>query len=564
MKKTIIRNNILLLLAVFLLFFVLFFYTLYYFNTNQQKEYMDYIVTDIKQAYENYEDGIENFIIDYDNDDRRITILDEFGFVLADTHDEVIGTDKSGRPEIKDIGTVYTRRSNTIDKDLIYIAKLLDDGNILRVSVKLAPILAVYETVIWIFLIGGLVLMTIYYFGLMKINKNLLNPWMQVKKGIIALNRGQYQMMSLTSNYPEINEILHEMNQINLETQNQLYQITNYQLQLDKILNEMKQAVVLLNDESEIIYYNTDAQKLFDLTEQSLFKPSYQFIRDHQIHENIDKVLSHKESTHFDINFKNRTLECRLFTLKNQFKIRTNATVLLLVRDVSQERLIDQMKKDFFSHASHELKSPLTAIKGNAELIKHHMVKGDDLKKSTDQIITQTEMMALLVEDMLMLSRLENIKEEPEEVHALDHILDEVLNQMEPLAKSKQVELHVTKQKIEMICDSLDMQKLFKNLIENAIKYSDVDKDVWIDLKMENDGIIFLVKDEGIGISSEHQQRVFERFYRVDKGRLDNGTGLGLAIVKHIVLKYHGHMDLTSSLGKGTTIVITLNKIIHK
>jgi len=558
MKKTVIRNNLLLLLGVFLLFFVLFFYVLYYYEKNQQKEYMDYIVQDVKQAYNIYENPVQSFVIDYDDENRRITILDPQGFVLADTHNAIIGTDKSSRPEIKDIGTVYTRRSATIGRDLIYIATYADDGNIIRVSISLDPILKVYEQVILIFSIGGILLMTFYYLGLIKINKNLLNPWLRVKDGLIALNRGQYQMMSLTSPYPEINQIMHEMNQINLETQKNLHQITSYQLQLDKILNEMKQGVILFNNKNEIIYYNTDAQKLFELNEKSIYAPSYQLIRNPHIHEGIDKANQQNEGSSFDIIHKNRTIECRILPLLSKIFLQKTPTVLLLLIDVSQQRLIEQMKKDFFSHASHELKSPLTAIKGHAELILHDMVNGEDIKKSTDQIIKQTEMMALLVEDMLMLSRLENLKEIPDELHQLEDILNDVIKQIIPFAKQKQIDIHMEAEPVEMACDLLDIQKLFKNLIENAIKYSDTDKEVWITLKRVNGQIKFTVKDQGIGIGVEHQQRIFERFYRVDKGRLDGGTGLGLAIVKHIVMKYHGQMDLISSLGKGTTITIIL------
>ncbi|TNF09024.1 MAG: GHKL domain-containing protein [Bacillota bacterium] len=558
MKKTVIKNNILLLLGVFLLFFVLFFYVLYYYEKNQQKEYMTYIVEDMKLAYEMYDGELNSFITDYDDDERRITILDAQGFVLADTHDEVVGTDKSSRPEIKDIGSVFTRRSKTIDRDLIYIATYVDDGNILRVSISLSPILTVYENVILIFSIGGLALMVLYYLALQKINKNLLNPWIQVKNGLIALNQGKYQMMSLISPYPEINQIMHEMNQINLETQKNLHQITSYQLQLDKILNEMKQGVVLFNHKEEIIYYNADAQKLFDLNEQSLFIPSYQIIRSPLIHEGLDLANIKDQSSSFDIEHKNRTIECKILPLQSKYQASTTPTVLLLLTDVSQQRLMEQMKKDFFAHASHELKSPLTAIKGHAELIMHDMVKADEVKKSTHQIIQQTEMMSLLVEDMLMLSRLENLKEIPEETYQLDMILKEVMTQLNQLITQKKINIHLDIEKAEMKCDQLDIQKLFKNIIENAVKYSEQEKDIWVTLKQDKERIVFIVKDQGIGISSEHQQRVFERFYRVDKGRLDNGTGLGLAIVKHIVMKYHGELNLQSSLGKGTTIIIKI------
>jgi two-component system phosphate regulon sensor histidine kinase PhoR len=185
-------------------------------------------------------------------------------------------------------------------------------------------------------------------------------------------------------------------------------------------------------------------------------------------------------------------------------------------------------------------------------------VKGEDIFKSAKSIVKQTETMTALVEDMLMLSRLENLKEKQFVESNLASLLAGVIDQLSPYATQRHMTLIKNDQKIIMSCDPIDMQKLFKNLIENAIKYSEENKMIKITLKLENHQVIFIVKDQGFGISKENQQRVFERFYRVDKGRLDGGTGLGLAIVKHIVMKYNGEIDLESTLSKGTTITVTL------
>ena len=559
MKKTIIRNNLMLLLGVFLLFFVLFFSVLYYLEENQQKAYMEYLLDEVEISYLLFEGEPIDFVSTYiSSSDRRITILDEDRFVIADSHDESVGTDKSLRPEIKNLGTVYTRRSATVNMDLQYIAKKLEDGNYLRVSIALEPQIIIYQRVILIFTLGGLILIASYAYGLMKINQNLLKPWYQVRKGLLALNQGQYQMMSLTNPYPEINEILHEMNLINIETAMHLNTITAYKLQLDKILNEMKQGVLLINREDEITYLNDDAKEMLEITDDALNKKAYQFIRYHLINEAIEEANKNHQSKTFDLTHKSKTYEIKVFFIAERTVQKQDATVLILIKDITQERAMEQMKKDFFSHASHELKSPLTAIKGHAELIAHHIVKGDDIKKSTEQIISQTETMTLLVEDMLMLSRLENLKEKKYQLHDLEIILKEVISSLSTTSQNKNIQIKTKSMKIEMMCDSLDMQKLFKNLVENAIKYSEKDKEINIELKRDQDQVIFVVKDQGIGISIEHQERVFERFYRVDKGRLDGGTGLGLAIVKHIVMKYDGTIKLESGLSKGTKITIKL------
>ncbi len=560
MKQKLIRNNIVLLLSAFILFFIVVFIALYQFEKNNQTQFMAYIIDEVEIAYQNHTGNPEEFIINYTNENgRRITILDSNAHVLADTHDYIVGTDKSERPEIIDLGSVYVRHSATIDLDMLYIAKVMDDGNYLRVAVPLADQVTAYNRVIWILVISGLVFLGLYYIGLREINKNLLTPWQQVKKGMISLNQGKFEVFSLNSPYPEINDILYEMNGINFETAKHLRTIEAYQIQLDSILNEIDQGVILFDHEENIIYVNEDANGIFDFGYDVLHHPAYYAIRDPYIKEAISSANFDRKSSFFDLKHKGKIYETRIFFVSSDKENQNEATVLALFKDVSQERSIEQMKRDFFSHASHELKSPLTAIRGYAELIEHGLVSEREIPESAQQIVKQTETMTALVEDMLMLSRLESLKERVFTKHHLEKILLDVINQMKPIYKQKKIETHVELEPISMMCDALDMQKLFKNLIENSIKYSEENKEIYIKLYLDKDCFVFDIKDQGIGIDLEHQQRVFERFYRVDKGRLEGGTGLGLAIVKHIVMKYHGDIHLDSGLSKGTRIVIRIN-----
>lgn len=559
MKKAIIKNNIILLLSAFTLFFMIVFIAISNFQKSNQTQLLSFLVEEIELAYEGFSGTPTEFVEAYQNDNnRRITILDHQAFVLADTHDDTVGTDKSGRPEIKDPGTVYTRRSVTIDMDLLYIAQVMSDGNYIRVAVPIEPQMIVYTRLVWILVLTSILWIVLYYLGLVQVNKNLLTPWSQVKKGLIELNRGNYQMMSLFSPYPEINEIIHEMNEINLETMKHLSSIESYKFQLDKILDEIKQGVMLFNENEELIYFNRDIQSYLGLTEEAIGQPAYVQIRDYQIKNAIHQSIEKHENFVFDAKIDEKLLEVKVFHIAIRHESKSNASVLVICKDVSSERAIEQMKRDFFSHASHELKSPLTAIRGHAELIEHQLVKGDDVFKSAHSIVKQTETMTALVEDMLMLSRLENLKEKQYVETRLDTLLTSVIDQLNPYATQRKMKLTKKDQPISMFCDPIDMQKLFKNLIENAIKYSDENKTVDIVLQMEDDRVIFIVKDQGFGISKDNQQRVFERFYRVDKGRLDGGTGLGLAIVKHIVMKYNGGIDLKSALSKGTTMTVSI------
>jgi two-component system, OmpR family, phosphate regulon sensor histidine kinase PhoR len=559
MKKTIIRKNMLLLLSALIVFFVIAFLSLYQVEKKHQLTMMSFLLDEVEQSYKNFDQSDTEFITLFTHTQRRITILDENGFVIADTHDDAVGKDKSQRPEILDLGSVQSRKSDTIGIELLYIATRLDNDYYLRVSIPVEAQISTYNQAILIFIASSLIISFIYYIGLKKINTNLLKPWDKIKNGLVLLNQGKYQMMTLNSEYPEINDMLHEMNRINFDTAMYLTRIKNYQKQSNEILNEINQIILLFDHNKNLIFYNSKAKSLFDLKDELLNKNSYNFIREHKLETAIDDALNHDQTFHQDIKINNSYYDTFVLPLHVELKSNDLAKVLVTLNNVSEERQLGQMKKDFISHASHELKSPLAAIRGYAELIQLDMIKKpDEIIEISSKIVDQTMFMNALVEDMLMLSRLENIKEEHYQNIDLSKILIEVINSLKQVYKDKHIKLMSEIEETIYFGDPIDFTKLFKNLIENAYRYSSSDKTIFVTLKSKNNEINFIVKDEGIGIDKEHQHRVFERFYRVDKGRIEGGTGLGLAIVKHIVIKYNGDIKLTSILQKGTEIKIVL------
>jgi two-component system phosphate regulon sensor histidine kinase PhoR len=559
MKRALIKNNLMLMISAFLVFFIVVLTSLYFFWQQQSKTLVSFVLSEVKLEYEQFEGTYSAFINTFDNDSgRRITLLTADGIVIIDSHDDRTGQDKSERPEIKNLGSVATRTSETIGTELVYMATELDDGLILRVAIPLESQVAMYTRVMWMLILTSVVVIAIYYVTLIKINKNLLAPWEKVKSGLRNLSTGDYQVMAPTSPYPEINDLLDDMNQINLETDQHLRSIETYQIQLKEILNELKQGVMLFDDQERLVYYNQDAEAFFHLTEDSYDKPSYYTIRDVDFKRVISEVNRDQQNRVFDMKHEGKILEIKAFHVDTEGRNKTKATVLILVKDVTQERAIEQIKKDFFSHASHELKSPLTAIRGLSELIEHGLISESEYQKTAHDIVLHTETMAALVEDMLMLSRLENLKEKSYMEVKLHDVLSQVIKQLTSIAHQKEIDIQVKTKDIIGVCDAVDMHKLFKNVIENAIKYSEPKKTIKIMLEKYEHEVIFSCQDQGIGIAEEHQQRVFERFYRVDKGKLDGGTGLGLAIVKHIALKYNGSVDLKSSLTRGTLVTVKM------
>jgi len=235
-----------------------------------------------------------------------------------------------------------------------------------------------------------------------------------------------------------------------------------------------------------------------------------------------------------------------------------NSYTVITINDVTLETTISDLKKDFISYASHELKSPLTLIKGNAELLKHGMVKDEEYKKVVSNISKQTDLMSNIIEDMLMLSRLENFKESQDVEMNLKEKINEILELMRPLIIKKNISIITNCENIKYNADPMDIMKLLKNIIENAVIYSKNNSKIEINLLRTNKMIIFIVKDNGIGIPLEHQERIFERFYRINSNNKKEGTGLGLAIVKHVVQKYKGKYIIKSKPNYGTTLQIEL------
>ena len=339
MKRSIIRNNLLLLLSAFALFFAVVFVSLNWFERYNQERFMSFLLDEVRLSYENYTKDAITFVEDYHNsNERRITILDENKIVLADSHDDTIGLDKSLRPELNDLGEVHMRHSATLDLEMMYIATQLDDGNYLRVAIPLASDVAIYSRIIWILVISAILLGSIHYFGLVKLNMNLLKPWQQIKEGLMALNEGHYQLMSLSSRYPEINELLNEMNAITNEMANHLSTIQTQQQRLTKILNEIKQGVMLFDSHNQLIFYNADAQNIFSLTEDALHQPNYYAIRDAMLNEAITSTLQNHHSQIFDLNIKSKIIEVKVFLILLTSSEKDESTVLVLLKDVTQER----------------------------------------------------------------------------------------------------------------------------------------------------------------------------------------------------------------------------------
>ena len=236
-------------------------------------------------------------------------------------------------------------------------------------------------------------------------------------------------------------------------------------------------------------------------------------------------------------------------------------TTLLFV-DITASKKAEKMRSEFFSNVSHELKTPMTSIRGYSDLLVQGLVNDEDMKKKMlMKIQEEVNSMSSLINDILMLSRIENMDIQVEMMPMkMKSLVDEVLESYEVELSQHHITMHTDFKDMVYVGNHQQIYTLLNNLIGNAIKYNKENGDVYVDIESQGDAMRVVVEDTGIGIPLSDQSRVFERFYRVDKGRSKQrgGTGLGLAIVKHIVSHYKGTIQLSSELNKGTRIEVIL------
>lgn len=343
-----------------------------------------------------------------------------------------------------------------------------------------------------------------------------------------------------------------------IKTNKDKLDIVNAKNQFNKVLDSIQQSILLFNNENKLMFYNKHSLETLHFGDQHLALTTSEIFNNVK----MDEAFTTRDKYRvFDINYERKIYLVHVYAIDNNTLYDNNVHTIVILNNVTEARKIEQTKKDFFSHASHELKSPLTAILGYSELVTLKIVEPEEYQDIIQRIYNQATHMSLLVEDMSILSRLETILDDEEDRKNINltNVLNDTIYTLEPFLMDKNIDIVINSENsVYFKCVQLDLNKLFKNLIENAIKYSAKNSQVIVNLKNEKNNIYLEVIDQGIGIDQIHIDRIFERFYRIDKGRLEPGTGLGLAIVKHTVLKYHGEVSVDSVIKKGTKITIKL------
>jgi two-component system, OmpR family, phosphate regulon sensor histidine kinase PhoR len=500
---------------------------------------------------------------------KRITIIKEDGEVLGESdYISDLMDNHLNRPEVQQalkVGEgVFIRYSNTDKNDMYYYAIKSIVNNktyIIRVAMKFDDIKSMqsrYLKLIVITISIGIILSSI----LVYLYVNLItNPIRRLTRMATTISLGNYEKRVNVLSRDEIGQIGDSFNLMAERLQETIINLADEKNKLISILTSSDDGIIVVDKDEKILLINPAAQKLFGISVEAIGKYFIEVIRNTDI-ENIIKNIP-TEDVELTINYpKYKHLRIKASNAVNYDKGNEVIGVLIVIHDITKIRSLEKMRSDFIANVSHELKTPLTSIKGFAETLK--CVEDKPTRdKFLDIINVESERLTRLINDILTLSEIENkdLSFSFEKV-CLNKSLEEVFNIMKPLAENKNITLRYNYQGENIIINANPdkFKQMSINIIDNAIKYTNSGGKVEISLTCNMGRAEISVKDTGIGISKEDIPRLFERFYRVDKGRsrTSGGTGLGLAIVKHIVISLRGEIKVQSRAGEGTVFTIYL------
>ncbi len=492
----------------------------------------------------------------------RITFIDAQGEVTADSLAEDLDNHLD-RPEIANIGEAYIRHSDTLDIDMMYLASALNDGSYLRVAVPITSILGFLNDFIALSIVIGIIIIILSIMSSSYLIKQSLKPLSDTKIILENINKGEFQEILPIIKYDEINGLIKEINQINKTISNNIASLKSEKLKSDFLLNHMNQGICVLDEEARIVLLNNYLKNLYNFNINYNINKDYRYLfRDEEIQKAIKKVYDEKENSTLVAILDDKYYSISIIYSDKDWSF--NSSVILIYSDITSAKNIEILKRDFFVNASHELKSPLTTIIGSIDIISQGMAKDEEtINDLIERIGSEAKRMNNLVMDMLTLSEYETKNQNSQrQVVNMQSLAQELVENLSVLADKNKILISSNVEDFNIFISYEEIYQLLKNLIENAIKYGKVNGNVWINVEQDEQHLIIKIKDDGIGIPKVDLNRVFERFYRVDKARSRStgGTGLGLSIVKHIVLNYNGHVDISSEEDEGTEVSVYLPK----
>lgn len=512
---------------------------------------------------------IDKFVSLFKKNGIRATVIDKQGEVVFET-DESVGLMQNHLKRSEVIrakeGFVGTdiRFSNSIRKNFLYAATLIpnNDGYVLRLSVPLDILGQHASDIITNLLIIIFVGIIIAILLILKFVSYFTRPLIELSNATVQIANDIIPKKLYYNSKDEIGNLYENFNMMTKKLNESINELENTNLFLNSILSNIGSGVIALNYNKEIIFINKRCKNILDIHDEELKnKAIINVIRNYEINKFIKDYFENKKNEFIIVNYNNKTLKFFINVLPYDEKKNNEQKygAVLLMEDISEAIKLEEMRKSFVANVTHELKTPLTSIKGYVETIKSNEITDQSkINRFMDIIDIEADRLKTLIDDILMLSEIESMDGNLSKI-SLNEVLNEVKDIMQNISSNNNVIVnYICNDNVEAFLDRNRVKQLLINLIDNAIKYNIKDGRVDVKLIKQDKFINIIVEDTGIGIAEQDLPRIFERFYRVDKSRSRQmgGTGLGLAIVKHIVISFKGTINIESNLGKGTRIEI--------
>ena len=516
-----------------------------YFNrsqVNQLKEELSLVAENVDKVGTEYFDNFDSSIF-------RFTLVSSDGSVLYDSQAKAGEMENHLEREeiseaLKDGSGSSARYSSTLTERTFYEATRLENGNVLRISVSQitvgALILGMLPAICAIILISVVVALIMSH----KMATAIVKP----------LNKLDLENPTEIETYEELTPILTKINKQHKQITRQMQDLRRMSDEFEQITNSMNEGLVLLDDKGATLSINAAAKTLFGVDSDVVGRNFLTVDRSADMRHAIEKALKGK---HGEFREERNGNEYQFVVNRTESEGKTVGVVILCF-DVTETAFAERNRKEFTANVSHELKTPLQSIIGSAELLENGLVKPEDTERFVGNIKKEASRLVALINDIIRLSQLDEDSEPATESVDLYELSKEVIEVLSVSAAKRQVNLELKGESCIIKGIRRYLYEIIYNLCDNAIRYNKENGKVVIDVSQKDGNTVLSVTDTGIGIPVEHQSRIFERFYRVDKShsKETGGTGLGLSIVKHAVAYHGGKIKLDSTVNVGTTITV--------
>lgn len=555
MKKKLVLLNVIILTAAILTMFVCGLAV----ARDERLSVAKREIVDIANIYAaNYDDDIASNV----PSNIRLTIFDAAGVAIKDSQSaEAIGVSHVDREEIQSAFSgapaVVTRYSDTLKKEMAYYAVKVDTDDthvFVRVAIAVDSVNEYISKSVFVMVFVLIVVLGASYFASVAVSDSFVNSLKIVKNNLEAVKNDTYIAAFSSVNDKEINSMLVQINDISDKLHEYVVKEADEKRKLDYVLENISDGIVVLSKDGNVLSINKNAGDALNLSTETC-KNKYLTVlsADKTFAKNTENCVKNAVGCDFEYSADEK------YYLVSARHLENDVTVVVL-SDITAIKTSEKTRSDFFANASHELKTPLTAIKGFNDIIGMQ-TNEQSTKELSQKIDVETTRIISLLKDMLDLSSLEAKKEIVAEDVNLREVALSVVQSLSSVAKEKQVNISVEGSAIVKM-EKEHAFELVKNLVENGVLYNRPGGHVDVKILADASSSAIVVADDGIGIEEKHLQRIFERFYRVNKSRSreTGGTGLGLAIVKHVCSLYDADISVMSKLGVGTTATVRFDR----